>query len=176
MNKIIKNKKILSQQEDLNLRRFNNLSENDLSHTGVLGMKWGIRKDRSSDSSSSSSSSSSSDSSGSSSSSDSSGSSKGSKISGYDRKELAARRKTMTDKELNDAVNRLQTEKRLKELAQEDVSSGKKYAVSLLKKIGKSAVETTATTIGQTIGQETGKKIAEAIIKKVLSSAASGGG
>ena len=164
MNKIIKNKKILSQQEDLNLRRFNNLSENDLSHTGVLGMKWGIRKDRSSGSSSSS------DSSGSSS------SSKGSKISGYDRKELAARRKTMTDKELNDAVNRLQTEKRLKELAQEDVSSGKKYAVSILTKIGKSAVETTATTIGQTIGQETGKKIAEAIIKKVLSSAASGGG
>ena len=161
MNKIIKNKKILSQQEDLNLRRFNNLSENDLSHTGVLGMKWGIRKDHSS---------------GSSSSSDSSGSSKGSKISGYDRKELAARRKTMTDKELNDAVNRLQTEKRLKELAQEDVSSGKKYAVSILTKIGKSAVETTATTIGQTIGQETGKKIAEAIIKKVLSSAASGGG
>ena len=117
-------------------------------------MKWGIRKDRSSGSSSSSSSSDSSDSSG------SSGSSKGSKISGYDRKELAARRKTMTDKELNDAVNRLQTEKRLKELAQEDVSSGKKYAVSLLKKIGKSTVETTATTIGQTIGQETGKKIA----------------
>ena len=167
MNKIIKNKKILSQQEDLNLRRFNNLSENDLSHTGVLGMKWGIRKDHSSSSSGSSSSS---DSSG------SSGSSKGSKISGYDRKELAARRKAMTDKELNDAVNRLQTEKRLKELAQEDVSSGKKYAVSILTKIGKSAVETTATTIGQTIGQETGKKIAEAIIKKVLSSAASGGG
>ena len=167
MNKIIKNKKILSQQEDLNLRRFNNLSENDLSHTGVLGMKWGIRKDHSSSSSGSSSSS---DSSG------SSGSSKGSKISGYDRKELAARRKTMTDKELNDAVNRLQTEKRLRELAQEDVSSGKKYAVSILTKIGKSAVETTATTIGQTIGQETGKKIAEAIIKKVLSSAASGGG
>ena len=133
-------------------------------------MKWGIRKDHSSGSSSSSDSSSSSGSSG------SSGSSKGSKISGYDRKELAARRKTMTDKELNDAVNRLQTEKRLKELAQEDVSSGKKYAVSILTKIGKSAVETTATTIGQTIGQETGKKIAEAIIKKVLSSAASGGG
>ena len=173
MNKIIKNKKILSQQEDLNLRRFNNLSENDLSHTGVPGMKWGIRKDRSSGSSSSSDSSGSSDSS---SSSDSSGSSKGSKISGYDRKELAARRKTMTDKELNDAVNRLQTEKRLKELAQEDVSSGKKYAVSIIKKIGKSTVETTATTIGQTIGQETGKKIAEAILKKVLSSAASGGG
>lgn len=164
MNKIIKNKKILSQQEDLNLRRFNNLSENDLSHAGVLGMKWGIRKDRSSGSSSSS------DSSG------SSGSSKGSKISGYDRKELAARRKTMTDKELNDAVNRLQTEKRLKELAQADVSSGKKYAVSIIKKIGKSTVETTATTIGQTIGQETGKKIAEAILKKALSSAASGGG
>lgn len=161
MNKIIKNKKILSKQEDLNLRRFNNLLENDLSHSGVLGMKWGIRKDRSSGSSGSSSS---------------SGSSNGSKISGYDRKELAARRKTMTDKELNDAVNRLQTEKRLKELAQEDVSSGKKYAVSILKKIGKSAVETTATTIGQTVGQETGKKIAEAIIKKVLSSAASGGG
>lgn len=161
MNKIIKNKKILSQQEDLNLRRFNNLSENDLSHAGVLGMKWGVRKDPSSSSS---------DSSG------SSGSSKGSKISGYDRKELAARRKTMTDKELNDAVNRLQTEKRLKELAQEDVSSGKKYAVSIIKKIGKSTVETTATTIGQTIGQETGKKIAEAILKKALSSAASGGG
>ena len=171
MNKIIKNKKILSQQEDLNLRRFNNLSENDLSHTGVLGMKWGIRKDRSSGSSSSS------DSSGSSDSSDfSGGSSKGSKISGYDRKELVAQRKTMTDKELNDAVNRLQTEKRLKELAQEDVSSGKKYAVSLLNKIGKTTLETTATTIGQTIGQETGKKIAEAILKKVLSSAASGGG
>ena len=167
MNKIIKNKKILSQQEYLNLRRFNNLSENDLSHTGVLGMKWGIRKDRSSGSS---------DSSGSSGSSDSSGSSKGSKISGYDRKELVAQRKTMTDKELNDAVNRLQTEKRLKELAQEDVSSGKKYAVSLLTKLGKTTVETTATTIGQTIGQETGKKIAEAILKKVLSSAASGGG
>ena len=144
-----------------------------LEHTGVIGMKWGIRKDRSSDSSSSSGSSGSSDSSGSS---GSSGSSKDSKISGYDRKELAARRKTMTDKELNDAVNRLQTEKRLKELAQEDVSSGKKYAVSLLKKIGKATVETTATTIGQTIGQETGKKIAEAIIKKVLSSAVSGGG
>ena len=167
MNKIIKNKKILSQQEDLNLRRFNNLSENDLSHDGVLGMKWGVRKDRSSGSSSSS------DSSGSSGSSDSS---KGSKISGYDRKELAARRKTMTDKELNDAVNRLQTEKRLRELAEEDVSSGKKYAVSLLKRIGKTTVETTATTIGQTIGQETGKKIAQAILKKVLSSAASGGG
>ena len=72
----------------------------------------------------------------------------------------------MTDKELNDAVNRLQTEKRLKELAQEDVSSGKKYAVSLLKKIGKSTVETTATTIGQTIGQETGKKNSRSNTKK----------
>lgn len=182
MNKIIKNKQVpLKENNDLNLRRINNSIEdlelNDtLMHYGVPGMKWYQKlKSRLSRSSSPVSStpptSPDNPTSPANPTSTTSTNSSGNKISGYDRKELVARRKEMTDKELNDAVNRLQTEKRLRELAQEDVSSGKKYAVFILKKIGKTTVESTVTAIGQGIGQKAGAKIAEAIMKKVLGTA-----
>lgn len=169
MNKVIKNEKdLLKKEENFNIRRFNNLSEDALNHSGILGMRWGVRRDNPSGSSSSSSSSSAPKSpTSASSSSDSSSDSSDSKIAGYNRKELMKNVKSMSTKDLNDVVNRLQTEKRLKELAQSEVSYGKAASREFLKTLGNSLITRAATSIGEELGKQVGSKMAGSLIKGV---------
>ena len=103
--------------------------QNELYHYGIPGMKWGIRryqpyseKPR--------------------------GSGKGGKEVGdakqsarqaaraekKDRRNASRNRRSLSDKELNDRVNRLQKEQQLKDLTDKDLNGGKKKAEELLKK------------------------------------------
>lgn len=102
---------------------------NELMHYGVLGMKWGVRryqpyseKPR--------------------------GSGKGGKEIGdakkaakqadravkKDRRDANRNRRSLSDDELNKRVNRLQKEKQLKDLTEEDLGSGRKKVKTMFKK------------------------------------------
>lgn len=79
---------------------------NELYHHGVLGMKWGVRKDRSTVS-------------------------KKSSKKTQTKKKISV--KDMSDDEIRKAVNRLNLEKQLKLLSTENVSKGKIYTDKILK-------------------------------------------
>lgn len=87
-----------------------------LAHYGVLGMKWGVRKDRSS-----------------------SGKKRNkSKVRTRIEKEIKTRKardkrvKSMSDVELRREINRLNMEKQYKELTQTDLEKGVSYVMSMI--------------------------------------------
>lgn len=98
----------------------------ELEHYGVQGMKWGVRKDRT----------------------PSGKSSRFKKaVSKYkkdrqiksDRRKAKKNRRRISDKELNARIDRLQREKKLKDLTNEDVDAGRKFVSDILDKVGKAA-------------------------------------
>lgn len=120
MNKVIKaNKEI---PKDI-------LEENELSHHGVMGMKWGVRKDRA-------------------------------VIS--NRKSMIKDRRTLSNRDLKRAIERLKMEKEYKKLAEEDTKP--------VLTAGKALV---ATLSGALLGVIT-KEIATPIIRDLISKAKSG--
>ena len=101
----------------------------ELMHHGIKGMKWGIRKDIRS------------------------GAKKGmtkARNAYYvdptkrERAKAAARRRTMSDDELNRRIERLQKEKKLKELTADDISPGRQA----LKRFGKATLGVAGTAAG----------------------------
>lgn len=115
-----------------------NLKPDELAHYGVRGQRWGIRRYQ--------------DSSGKytdagkkRASSDSKKQENAAKIA--ERKKTMKNRRTLSDKELSDAVGRLQLEKKLKDLTTEDISAGRSEASRMLKQIGTTAITTAATGV-----------------------------
>ena len=107
------------------------MDNNELYHYGVLGMKWGVHKNRT----------------------NTSGSTKSKKKSPdmhEDYKEAHSKKsvKSMSDAELRKRIDRLQMEKQYKDLKPSNISSGKK-AVNKIIKAGTTvaAITTTGLTI-----------------------------
>lgn len=109
-------------------------NQNDyLVHFGVLGMKWGVRKSKSSESSGSSSSK----------------VRKGSfskKIKKQVKKASSKSPKNMSDEDLKKAISRLELERRYRTLNRESVSSGKKFVRDVLKDSAKNIASQLITT------------------------------
>lgn len=104
------------------------MSNNELTHYGILGMKWGTRR---------------------ASSQSSGGGNKGS--SDKPQKKTA---KDMSDDELRKVVNRLQMERQYSQLSSSKISKGKEYAQKLFKAgTTVAAVTTTALTLYNNAGK-----------------------
>ena len=84
-----------------------NDSEHYLNHFGVRGMRWGVRKGPSADT----------------------------KVR-RDRAKMHKNRRTMSDSDIKRAVNRMQMEKKLKTLVEEDIAPGRLAAKDFLSKTG----------------------------------------
>ncbi len=88
------------------------MRENIFAHFGVLGMKWGVRKNRSNS-------------------------------SDYEVSKKLKKRplKSLSNKELSVLVNRMDLEKRLRNLKKDNVSEGKKVARKIFERIGDKAID-----------------------------------
>lgn len=140
MNKIIKTvKKENTLFDSSALQRANaNIeaySPEELAHFGVRGMKWGVRKDASANT----------------------------KVR-RDRAKMHKNRRTMSDSDLKRAVNRIQMEKKLKTLVEQDLAPGKLAVRDFLSKTGTAGAAAAAGVAGA------------ALMKKYLASRGIGGG
>ena len=95
------------------------MDQNELSHYGVPGMKWGVRRSGTSSTSSKIK--------------------KGPPSDDYKRMQEMKKRgtKNLTTAELKELTGRMQLEKQYKDLSKASVSAGKKYVTDLFKDSGK---------------------------------------
>lgn len=96
-----------------------------LVHYGVLGMKWGVRKDRVKKSLQKKRA-----------------TRKQIKAIKKSRKQAMKNRYLLSDSDLNRRINRLERETRLRQLTEADYSSGRKYAKKTLNKVGDKTTDT----------------------------------
>ena len=94
-------------------------SPEELAHFGVIGMKWGVRKGPSADT----------------------------KVR-RNRAKMHKNRRTLSDAELKKAVSRMQMEKKLKTLVEDDLIPGKMAAKEFLSKTGSAFVGAAAGAAG----------------------------
>lgn len=114
----------------------NGVDENVLAHYGVLGMKWGIRKDRRSSSGSSKKKTS-----------NQNESSSDSKKSSSTKTSRTKNPKKMSEQELRARIQRLQLEKQYRDLKSSEITEGKKLVNSILRDSAKN-IGTQLTTYG----------------------------
>lgn len=109
---------------------------NELQHHGILGQKWGIRRFQNSDGTLTEA-----------------GKNRYEKASEKERRKQAIREKkadsrnrsTMTEEELRKKIQKLQMEKQLRELTNEEIYPGKKAAMNVLQSIGTKVITTAVT-------------------------------
>ena len=93
-----------------------------LTHFGVIGMKWGVRKGPSADT----------------------------KVR-RNRAKMHKNRRTMSDSDIKRAVSRMQMEKKLKTLVEEDIAPGRIAAKEFLSKTGAAFVGAAVGTASATL-------------------------
>lgn len=125
--------------------------EEFLAHYGVLGMKWGVRKDR--------------------------GSSRRRRsepeeLSRRDRKRAIRKIRTLESDEIQMRIERLRLEKQLRDLTQTDLSPGKKFVGDIMKNSGRTVLTTVVTGAmlygikAALTGKWSAKEAADYIVKK----------
>ena len=97
------------------------MSENYLSHHGILGQRWGVRRFQNPDGTLTDA-----------------GKKRAIK---QDRKRAAKDRSILSDEELDTRIKRLEKEKRLRELTEQEIGRGKKFANDTLQNTGKQAIQ-----------------------------------
>ena len=126
------------------IQLMNDKTEDFLTHYGILGMKWGVRKGKGSSSS------------------------KSSNTNKSAEKQKNKRLEDMSDDELRAAISRIQMEKQYKSLTAKETSAGKKFASEVLSSAGKQvATAYTAKLMTQkldSIMSAKSKKAGEAVI------------
>lgn len=107
-------------------------SKNELQHHGILGMKWGKRNGPPYPLS------------GSQKSASEKAAERGADPKVVDRLQAVESKRYISDKELQERINRLQLEKRLVDLTFEDIRPGQAAAKKLIEQVGTSVVSTIA--------------------------------
>lgn len=97
------------------------MHEDYLSHHGILGQRWGIRRFQNPDGTLTDA-----------------GKKRAIK---QDRKRASKDRSLLSDEELDSRIKRLQKEKQLRELTEQELGRGKKFANETLQNTGKQAVQ-----------------------------------
>ncbi len=116
---------------------FSDVYDDELYHHGILGMKWGVRRYQNPDGSLTEA-----------------GKKRAIK---KDRKQASKNRSLLSDEELDARIKRLEKEKRLRELTDQELNRGKKYTDDIMQNVGrqsmnKIAVEGIAAAGGAAVG------------------------
>lgn len=117
----------------MELRRIPNLvPDNELYHHGIKGQRWGIRRYQNEDGTLTAA-----------------GKSRYAKQQNRyavkQRKENLKNRRSLSDSQLNSNIQRLQNEKRFKELTEDDLRPAKRFCTDALKKIGSNVITSVVT-------------------------------
>lgn len=135
-------------------------TNNELYHYGIPGMKWGVRKNKVSG--------------------DSGKQKSPIRQKKEEYKQASKNRRSIPDDELNQRIQRLQKEKQLKDLTDDNVSPGKKKTEQTLERIGVAALTSVATAaliaggaaaIKMYVNKKTGTPIADGDFLKAFSKA-----
>lgn len=111
------------------------MTQNELYHYGVLGMKWGIRRGSNKSFTGSRKRKSNLD-----------------RIEKAERKSSLKKRRNLSDADLKKKIERLKLEKEFKNLTEEDISPGRKYVKEIMSSAGKKALTVAAAgTMAYTI-------------------------
>jgi hypothetical protein len=119
------------------------LTDEELAHAGVKGMRWGKRKKLSTER----------------------------KQGNAERAAARAKTKTMTNEELKQAIDRLKLEKEYKQLNAHEISGGQKLVMEILRDVGKQTAKSYVTGAIQELTKKDSGTNDSKVIKEALKSA-----